>query len=244
MKRYFISIVAMVAVLCLSFALPLETFARMGPDRSQIISGPIEIPLDKMTSGKEGELRTLSIRNVPSGSYEVKVESIAQPSTRSGSDIILKSGNSEVTVRDVESESFIEETSEDVLVVAGSSVRAYVRLGPDGVYSGGLRALLTPEVSAVGFPDEFNSVPGTFVQPGDLPKTGGIMTGGAVGLSALSYLVFRRLNTSSLRNNQETSKARWSALVTAPFIVKKYLVSKTPLTKLHKTVQSLLNATR
>jgi hypothetical protein len=234
MKRYLIAILALVSVISLATVTTDVTSARMGPDRSGVFTtagpavmlGPIEIPINRVTSGREGQERTLAIRNVPNGEYDVSVVATGQEATHPGSDIIVRSNSSEVVIEDVSNDTFTEETAEGTLTVSNGIVRIYVKLGSDAMFSGGVSVILTPVpgqldnsvlTAAGGAP-----IAGV---TGDLPKAGisGVLTGGALGMGILAFTVHRWL----------TSRARLGKTL-----------SKLSLTTGKKRLQSLLNAAR
>jgi hypothetical protein len=190
------------------------------------VLGPIEIQINRVTSGREGQERTLAIRNVPNGEYDVSVVASGQEATHPGSDIIVRSNSSEVVIEDVSSDTFTEETADGTLTISNGVVRVYVKLGSDAMFSGGISVILTPVPGQLD-----NSVlTGTGEAPiagttGELPKAGigGVLTGGALGMGILTFAVHRWM----------TSRARLGKTL-----------SKLSLTSGKKRLQSLLNATR
>ncbi|MDP3985049.1 MAG: hypothetical protein Q8Q52_08625, partial [Acidimicrobiia bacterium] len=119
----------------------------------------IVIPIDQVVRGEEGEVHLLRSVPVDPGlvgfGCPVSAVSHNQESVHPDSDLIIDSGGSRLILEDVESESYVEVTAEGTLTLA-DTIEISVRLGPDGVFSGGLTVTIacgsatttTTEVSA------------------------------------------------------------------------------------------------
>lgn len=112
-------------------------------DAAQVATDPLRIPVDTVVFGEAGKEYVLGNREVANGEYKVHVEVENQDSEHPNSDIIVRAGQSQVVVQDVERESFSKETANGTLKVTNGIVIAYVKLGADGVFSGGIKVTLT-----------------------------------------------------------------------------------------------------
>ena len=101
----------------------------------------IEVPIDLVLRGPEDSVHlveTLSVESDLLGHQcAVSVVSHNQSSSHPGSDILVESGGTQVVVEDVESSPFVVIEGQGALTL-GSSITVSVRLGPDGVFSGGM----------------------------------------------------------------------------------------------------------
>lgn len=169
----------------------------------------ISIPVDTVKRGDDGSIHELVVKNIQNGTYSVAVKALNQSSVHPNSDIILQSGDSIVTVTDVEREKFLEETGEGSLVVENGKVVISVKLGEDKVFSGGVNVELTevveqePEEVEVK-EDEAEATPKEVVEDdateetpvAELPQTGaGAIIGSLIGTGALGYGVHAWLNS-------------------------------------------------
>jgi hypothetical protein len=136
-------IVAGIAVLSLAaapVALPAYVAAQSHQPAAQ---DTIEIPVDTIVRGPSGSEHELEQLDVANGEYKLTVEAVNQSSEHPNSDIIVRSGQSQLTVKDVERKAFSSETAEGTLTVANGEVKLYVKLGADEVFSGGVKVMLT-----------------------------------------------------------------------------------------------------
>jgi hypothetical protein len=101
----------------------------------------IEIPLDTVVRGAPGSEQLLVTAPVDPADVgqecTVVVEGQNNESVHPGTDLIVRSGTSEVVASDVEREPNAVTEATGTLVL-GSEVTVSVRLGPDGVFSGGM----------------------------------------------------------------------------------------------------------
>jgi LPXTG-motif cell wall-anchored protein len=101
----------------------------------------VEIPLDTVVRGEPGSehlLATESIAPEDAGrECRVAAEGVNNESIHPNTDLLVRSGGSEVVVPDVEREPDVR-TEAAGTIVLGTDVSVFVRLGPDGVFSGGL----------------------------------------------------------------------------------------------------------
>jgi LPXTG-motif cell wall-anchored protein len=109
----------------------------------------VEIPLDTVVRGESGSehlLATESIAPEDAGrECRVAAEGVNNESTHPNTDLVVRSGGSEVVVPDVEREPDVRTEAAETIVL-GTDVSVFVRLGADGVFSGGL--LVTIECGA------------------------------------------------------------------------------------------------
>jgi hypothetical protein len=125
-----------------------------------VVPGPqggsvIEIPLDTVVRGEPGSVHQLTSVPVAAGDVgrecTVAAEGINNESVHPNSDLLVRSGNSEVVIPDVERAPNVRTEASGTLVL-GSEVSVAVRLGADGVFSGGgvVMTLDCPEPPAEG----------------------------------------------------------------------------------------------
>lgn len=111
---------------------------------SQSAVADISIPVNKIVNGEEGEKTVLVTHaGVEDGEYSVKVVARNQSSEHPGSNIIVSSGESSVTVKDVESKKNETKKGEGSLKVENGTIKVAVELGEDKVFSGGVDVVLT-----------------------------------------------------------------------------------------------------
>lgn len=101
----------------------------------------ISIPLDTVVRAPEGSITELGTAAVPDGfaghSCEVRAHAENQVSIHPGNDLIIRSGDSEVRLEDVESEpGQVIETAE--MLVLGEAISVSLVMGPDAVFSAGI----------------------------------------------------------------------------------------------------------
>lgn len=101
-------------------------------------SPSVSIPHPTVVRGDVGSKHVLKTVQVNNGSYKVTITSTNQRSEHPGSDIIVRSGSSEVIVKDVERRAFIEETSTGTILIENNKATISVQLGEDKVFSGGV----------------------------------------------------------------------------------------------------------
>lgn len=151
----------------------------------------VVIPIDQVVRGQSGEEHLLV--EVPLDedmfglSCPVHAVSDNQESVHPDSDLIIRSGASEVVLEDVESEAFVHITAEGNLTLA-ETVSVWVRLGPDRVFSGGLTvtiacsaATTTTEVSGTSVTNQPSTTGGT--GPSTTAPATTTSTGDVVGTS-------------------------------------------------------------
>jgi LPXTG-motif cell wall-anchored protein len=101
----------------------------------------VEIPLDTVVRGESASehlLVTESIAPDDAGrECRVAAEGVNNESTHPNTDLLVRSGGGAVVVPDVEREADVR-TEAAGTIVLGADVSVFVRLGPDGVFSGGL----------------------------------------------------------------------------------------------------------
>lgn len=152
----------------------------------------VEIPLDTVvrgTSGSEHLLATESIAPEDAGrECRVAAEGVNNESIHPNTDLLVRSGGAEVVVPDVEREPDVR-TEAAGTIVLGADVSVFVRLGPDGVFSGGLVVTIAcapppstttttteePTTTTVSTTTTIAESPTTTspAAPPTLPKTGG-----------------------------------------------------------------------
>lgn len=110
--------------------------------------GMIEIPLDTVVRDEPGALVVLDEVAVPAAlvGQTCRIESRAEnnSSVHPGNDLIVASDGTSVVLADVESEPGKVTTSSDRLTL-GSTASVTLRMGEDGVFSGGATALVVIE---------------------------------------------------------------------------------------------------
>lgn len=165
----------------------------------------IELPVATSGEGHPDSETVVSTAHVPNGEYSVQVVSLNQESVHPGTDMIVRSGNDQVVVEDVESEAFKEATASGTLEVRDGEVSLVVRIGSDGVFSGGMKVVMnevtpppivpetpetpeTPEVPVVPEQPEAPEAPKKAMEaPKQIPSTGpGAALSAIVGASALA----------------------------------------------------------
>lgn len=113
----------------------------------------IVVPVDSVFRGPAGSVTLIASWPVPAefqgAECEAEVEAVNQRSTHVDNDLLVTSGGVTVEVNDVESEAF-GITNARLPLTLGTSVEVSLRLGPDGVSSGGL--LVTIDCPLVGPP--------------------------------------------------------------------------------------------
>lgn len=101
----------------------------------------IEIPLDTVVRGDPGsehELATVASDPEDVGlECDVAAEGVNNESPHPDTDLLVRSGDAEVVVPDVEREPGAVTEAADTITL-GPDVSVFVRLGPDGIFSGGL----------------------------------------------------------------------------------------------------------
>jgi len=159
----------------------------------------VVIPIDQVVRGQSGEVHLLVevpvTADVVGLSCPVHAVSDNQQSVHPDSDLIIRSGPSEVVLEDVESEAFVQITAEGSLTLA-ETVSVWVRLGPDRVFSGGLTvtiacsaATTTTEVSGTSVTNQpsttdtgpSTTAPATTSSTGDVVGTSVATTTETVG---------------------------------------------------------------
>lgn len=108
-----------------------------------ICEGDITIPVSTVVWGDKGSEHKLGSANAENGEYKLTVKAINQDSVHPDSDIIVRSNGSELIVKDVERKAFGQDTADGTLTVSDGKVTAYVKLGKDKVFSGGVCVILT-----------------------------------------------------------------------------------------------------
>ena len=103
------------------------------------VGGAFAVPPISIVNGNEGEVRLLWTQTVDAADVgkdcEIALVTTNIESTREGSDLILESGNSSMIAPNVE-----HDTAPHTFVghlTLGTSITVSVRLGPEGMYSGG-----------------------------------------------------------------------------------------------------------
>lgn len=111
----------------------------------------MEIPIDTVVRGAEDTVHDLASRAVgpefAGQECTVTSRAVNQISVHPNSDLIVKSGSSQVVVPDVESAPNATVVAEEVLTL-GDEIAISVRLGEDGIFSGGITVTvecLTPQ---------------------------------------------------------------------------------------------------
>jgi len=101
----------------------------------------LEIPVDTVISdgaGSEHLVATAPVEQEDVGrECTVAVEGVNNESAHPNTDLLVRSGDGEVVAPDVEREPEVRTEASGTLVL-GDEVAVFVRLGPDGVFSGGL----------------------------------------------------------------------------------------------------------
>jgi LPXTG-motif cell wall-anchored protein len=100
-----------------------------------------EIPLDTVVRGAPASEHLLATEQVAPEDQgrecSVVVEGLNNESTHPNTDVLVRSGGSEVVALDVERVPDVR-TEADGTIVLGTEISAFLRLGADGVFSGGL----------------------------------------------------------------------------------------------------------
>lgn len=188
----------------------------------QVDDSVISIPLTTHVRGDAGSTKQLESMSVKNGEYKVTVKAMNQRSTREGSDIIVRAGDSNVVVTNVESKAFQEKTASGTLIVKDGKVTVSVKFGKEKGFSGGVEVVLTevvpekpeqpekpekpetpekpekPEEKPAPKPEEPKVEGVTDEKPAELPKTGmGATVATTMAVSGIGYAVhyaYRRLN--------------------------------------------------
>lgn len=113
-----------------------------GPASAQEDEPPIiDIPLDTVAEGEAGTEAQLAVVDVDPDDVGKECSVVADgannESVHEGTNLIVRSGDSEVTVPDVEREPGIVTPATGTLVL-GEQVTVSVQFGPDEIFSGGL----------------------------------------------------------------------------------------------------------
>lgn len=131
----------------------------------------IEIPIDTVVRGAPGSEHLLITATVDPADVgaecSVVVEGVNNESVHPGTDLIVRSGTSEVVASDVERAPNAVTEATGTLVL-GSTVDVFVRLGADGVFSGGLVVTATcgpPEPPGVTRCEELVNPHGLTIPP-------------------------------------------------------------------------------
>lgn len=138
-------IIVAIAVVGLALApaiYPTVTQATNNNSGSTCSGSALNIPVDSWDTGKKGQEKVLAIKDIENGEYELTVVSKNQESVHPNTDMIVRSGDDQVEVKDVESEAFKSGKAEGTLEVKNGKVTLLVRIGKDGVYSGGMDVCL------------------------------------------------------------------------------------------------------
>jgi hypothetical protein len=121
-------------------------FAMVG---AGVVSAPVgaqdppgfDIPLETVERGDEGSELLLATEPVPAEDVgrecDVVVEGANNSSVHPNTDLLVRSGDSEVEMLDVEREADVR-TEATGTIVLDTEVSVFVRFGPDKVFSGGL----------------------------------------------------------------------------------------------------------
>lgn len=133
-----------------------------------------DIPLDTIERGEEGSEHLLATEEVPAEDVgrecEVVAEGANNHSVHPNTDLLVRSGDSEVEMLDVEQESEGTIEATDTLVL-DTEISVLVRFGPDEVFSGGLVVALdcpTPPSTTTTVPPSTTTTV-TTVPPEDAP---------------------------------------------------------------------------
>jgi LPXTG-motif cell wall-anchored protein len=154
----------------------------------------LEIPLDTVVRGEPGSEHLLATEQVAAENVgrecDVVAEGANNESTHPDTDLLVRSGGSEVVALDVERAPGVT-TEASGTIVLGSDVSVFVRLGPDGVFSGGLVVTLdcapppptttttteapttTTESTTTTMAPSPTTTSAAPAPQGELPKTGG-----------------------------------------------------------------------
>jgi hypothetical protein len=101
----------------------------------------IEIPVDTVVEGAPGsehQVATAAVAPEDQGrECTVAAEGVNNESAHPDTDLLVRSGGGEVVAPDVEREPEAHTEASGTLVL-GSEVTVFVRLGPDGIFSGGM----------------------------------------------------------------------------------------------------------
>jgi|GEM_PF-2088420 len=138
-------IIVAIAVVGLALApaiYPTVTQATNNNSGSTCSGSALNIPVDSWDTGKKGQEKVLAIKDIENGEYELTVVSKNQESVHPNTDMIVRSGDDQVEVKDVESEAFKSGKAEGTLEIKNGKVTLLVRIGKDGVYSGGMDVCL------------------------------------------------------------------------------------------------------
>jgi hypothetical protein len=123
----------------MAFAVAIAGFASV-PVWAQDRPG-FDIPLDTVVRGEDGSVHLLATEPVAPDDVgrecEVVVEGANNSSVHPNTDLLVRSGDSEVEVLDVERAPDVR-TEATGTIVLDTEVSVLVRLGPDEVFSGGL----------------------------------------------------------------------------------------------------------
>jgi hypothetical protein len=97
----------------------------------------ISVPISTIKTGDKGSQHVLATKSLDDGTYQATVVAENQDSVHPNSNIIVRSGDSSVVVKDVEAKAFHDKTAKGTLKVTNGKVKVLVQLGRDGVFSGG-----------------------------------------------------------------------------------------------------------
>lgn len=216
-KTLLVASAALVLTATTAMSAPSIALAAHNDNHSSQSVAPITLPVTTWGQGQPGSEKIMSTTDVPNGEYKVHIKSMNQESVHPGTDMIVRSGNDQVEVKDVESEAFKEATADGTLDVQDGKVSLVVRIGEDGGFSGGMKVTLTkvtpppvipetpeepekPEVPETPEEPETPKEPKAPEAPKELPSTGpGAVVSAIIGTSALAgaghaYLRSRRFN--------------------------------------------------
>ncbi len=159
-------------------------------------AAPLIITADKVITGPNKSEHNIYADKLEAGSYTVKVYASRESLDRPDTNIIVTSGKQKVVITDVQSKGFKEKPADSPITSDGNA-RVTIQLGPDKVFSGGLRV----ELSKVVAPATAKSIIPA-VAPSALPQTGldtltmlaVILTTTAIGYTACTVRTSRILS--------------------------------------------------
>lgn len=174
----------------------------------------MSIPLESIIRGDAGSKQQVAIKNTVNGQYKVVVIGENQDSVHPATNVIIKSANNSVVVKDIEADSNANKVAENRLEVTNNQVKVLVQLGADKVFSGGVKVELhkcanPTEPAVVKTPHPKDAAVAKTEEKPEVEKIAdagpAALAGSIFGLSALAastqyYVYSRRARNNKLLN--------------------------------------------
>ncbi len=170
------------------------SFLVFTPNSVNAATTPLVITADKVITGPDKSEHNVYADKLEAGSYTVKVYASRESPDRPGTNVIVTSGKQKVVVTDVQTKDF-KQKSADKPITSDGNARVTVQLGPDKVFSGGLRV----ELSKVVAPATAKSATPA-ATPSALPQTGLSMMTMLAIMMTTTAIGYAHFNVRTRRN--------------------------------------------